>query len=133
MQKDKYLISGVIKLKHKIKKIFLLLLITIFSCIPLFTTRAFKNKSANETSKLALLSSSNTKDNSAEANEDSDVFEFIKDKKNSLKDLFYDGSALLYGGILLIVISLFGLFKTLKPKKRRKKRKINRQSTIKRR
>lgn len=107
-----------LKLKFKIKNAFLLLLLIIFSFAPIFKTCAFK--SPYPTTDLAIESSSGEKNENAE---DSDVFGFIKDKKNSIKDFFYDGSALLYGGILLIIISVFGIFKTLKPKKRKKKRR----------
>ena len=105
--------------------------IALFSFAPIFKISAFKDE--NEFSKMSLLSSSNEKNGSENAAEDSDVFEFIKDKKNSIKDFFYDGSALLYGGILLIIISVFGIFKTLKPKKRRKNRGSNKPKTNNRR
>lgn len=131
VSRSKHLFSEVIKLKHKLKNIFLFLLIALFSFAPIFKISAFKDE--NEFSKMSLLSSSNEKNGSENAAEDSDVFEFIKDKKNSIKDFFYDGSALLYGGILLIIISVFGIFKTLKPKKRRKNRGSNKPKTNSRR
>ncbi len=107
-----------LKLKLKIKNALLFLLLAIFSFAPIFTTYAFK--SPYPQTNLTIESSSGEKN---ESEEDADVFEFIKDKKNSLKDFFYDGSALLYGGILLIIISVLGIFKTLKPKKKKKKRR----------
>lgn len=131
MSRSKHLFSEVIKLKHKLKNIFLFLLIALFSFAPILKISAFKSK--NECSKVSLLSSSNEKNDTETTAEDSDVFEFIKDKKNSVKDFFYDGSALLYGGILLIIIAVFGIFRTLKPKKRRKNRGLNKSKTNNRR
>lgn len=118
-------------MKHKLKNIFLFLLIALFSFAPILKISALKSK--NECSKVSLLSSSNEKNDTETTAEDSDVFEFIKDKKNSVKDFFYDGSALLYGGILLIIIAVFGIFRTLKPKKRRKNRGLNKSKTNNRR
>lgn len=48
-------------------------------------------------------------------------FNFIKSSKYAY-DFVYDGSLLLYGGILLICISVFGLAFTLFGKKKRKKK-----------
>lgn len=107
------------------------LLLTIFSFMPIFKVCAFKNSDTVTTSNLAL-ESSNEKSGSTENSEDSEVFGFIKDNKN-VKDFFYDGSALLYGGILLILISVFGIYKTLKPKKKRSRRKGTNQNKIARR
>lgn len=59
-----------------------------------------------------LLSSSNSK---------GENFNFIKSSKYA-HDFIYDGSLLLYGGILLICISVVGLILTLFKKKRRKRK-----------
>ena len=48
-------------------------------------------------------------------------FNFIKSSKYA-HDFIYDGSLLLYGGILLICISIIGLILTLSKKKKRKKK-----------
>ena len=108
-------------MKLKLKNIFLLLLLALFSLAPSLKAYAFNEPYT--TAKLAVEpTSSSEKDDGAE---DSEVFGFIKDNKN-VKDFFYDGSALLYGGILLILISIFGIFKTLKPKKKKRKRRAKR-------
>lgn len=52
----------------------------------------------------------------------SDSFAFIKTNTEA-NELLKDGKILLYTGILFIVISVVGLFMTLRPKKRRFKRK----------
>lgn len=122
---------GVLILKIKFKNIFLLLSILIFSFMVTLKTNAFKISDTVNMSNFALESLSESRENK-EGSEDSDVFGFIKDNKN-VKDFFYDGSALLYGGILLISISVFGIYKTLKPKRKRSryrsknKRKTNRR------
>ena len=122
---------GVLILKIKFKNIFLLLSILIFSFMVTLKTNAFKIYDTVNMSNFALESLSESSENK-EGSEDSDVFGFIKDNKN-VKDFFYDGSALLYGGILLISISVFGIYKTLKPKRKRSryrsknKRKTNRR------
>lgn len=96
--------------------------------VPFSKSYTFKNP--NEPTKLALISSKDREEKSDndENLEDSNVFEFIKGKDN-VRDFFYDGSALLYGGIVLIGISILGIFKTLMPKKQKRnfarKRKIN--------
>lgn len=95
------------------------MLLTFFSFTPIFKTQAFENQ---YTTNASVAESSSDRFNFEESAEDSDVFGFIKDNKN-VKDFFYDGSALLYGGILLIIISVFGIFKTLKPKKNKKRRR----------
>ena len=59
-----------------------------------------------------LLSSSNS---------NGENFNFIKSSKYA-HDFIYDGSLLLYGGILLICISVIGLILTLSKKKKRKKK-----------
>lgn len=59
--------------------------------------------------------------------EDSDENEFNFIKSNDSDDnFFYNGNWLLYGGILLIAVSITGMIITLKPKKR-KNRKTNRR------
>lgn len=59
-----------------------------------------------------FLSSSNSK---------GENFNFIKSSKYA-HDFIYDGSLLLYGGILLICISVIGLILTLSKKKKHKKK-----------
>ena len=61
---------------------------------------------------INFLSSSNSKNEN---------FNFIKSSKYA-HDFIYDGSLLLYGGILLILISVIGLILTLSKKKKRKKK-----------
>ncbi|MBP3320403.1 MAG: hypothetical protein J6K87_02005 [Clostridia bacterium] len=54
-------------------------------------------------------------------------FEFIKtdSNHNKLYDFIYDGSILLYGGILLIVLSVLGIIFTLVPPRKRKNKHKN--------
>ncbi len=54
--------------------------------------------------------------------EESNNFNFIKSNEK-VKDFLYDGSVLLYGGILLISVSCLGIFFTFKPKKKKKQKK----------
>lgn len=63
-------------------------------------------------------------DSSQKDEEESNNFNFIKSNEE-VKNFIYDGSVLLYGGILLITISCLGIFFTFKPKsnKRKKHRK----------
>ena len=96
--------------------------------VPFSKSYTFKNPS--EQAKLALISSKDREEKSDNDvnSEDSNVFEFIKGKDN-VRDFFFFFSALLYGGIVLIGISVLGIFKTLKPKKQKRnfarKRKTN--------
>lgn len=115
-------------MKPRFKYLILFLFLLVFFITPFSKSYTFKNPS--EQAKLALVSSKDREEKSDndENSEDSNVFEFIKGKDN-VRDFFYDGSALLYGGIVLIGISILGIFKTLKPKKQKRnfarKRKIN--------
>lgn len=115
-------------MKPRFKYLILFLFLLVFFMAPFSKSYTFKNPS--EQAKLALISSKDREEKSDndENSEDSNVFEFIKGKDN-VRDFFYDGSALLYGGIVLIGISILGIFKTLKPKKQKRnfarKRKIN--------
>lgn len=118
-------------MKSKFKNLFLLLLVAVYLILPVFRPCTCAISFSNI--KLAMISSSNENTESDNNSEDSNVFEFIKNQDN-VRDFFYDGSALLYGGILLIAISILGIFKTLKPKKnkRTKKRQINSSENIRR-
>ena len=55
----------------------------------------------------------------------SENFNFIKSDEDS-QSFIWDGSIFLYGGIALIVISVFGIIITFIPRKRRKKRRRKR-------
>lgn len=67
-----------------------------------------------------------SEDEASEGEEgDENEFNFIK-SGNADDNFFYNGNWLLYGGILLIVISVTGMIITLKPKKR-KRRRMNRR------
>ena len=52
--------------------------------------------------------------------EETENFNFIKSEEDT-KNFIYDGSILLYGGVILISISVSGIVFTLWPSKKRKK------------
>ena len=56
------------------------------------------------------------------SNDEKNNFNFIKSEEN-IMDFIYDGSILLYGGALLIIISLLGMFFSLKPRKNKHKKR----------
>ncbi len=102
-------------MKINFKKIFTSFIIASALAIPILNN----NISALKFNLVKPLTSVSAKEETADENqntEDQNAFNFIKSEEN-VKDFFYDGTILLYGGILLIVISIFGIFKTLKPKK----------------
>ncbi len=57
----------------------------------------------------------------------SENFNFIKSNEES-QNFIWNGTIFLYGGIALIIISVFGIIITFIPRKRRKKRRKKRTS-----
>lgn len=99
-------ISEVITLNKALKKIFN----TAVSTAIILSFNKINSYATDFSTKF--LSSSNSK---------GDNFNFIKSSKYA-HDFIYDGSLLLYGGILLICISVIGLISTIFKKKKRKKK-----------
>ncbi len=74
---------------------------------------------------LPLAATDQADQTEAEDEEENNNFNFIKSNEEAV-DFLYDGSLLLYGGIVLIAISCAGIIITFIPR-RRKKRKRRRK------
>lgn len=60
---------------------------------------------------------------SAAEEEKEENFNFIKSEESDVNDFIYDGSVFLYGGILLVSVSVAGIVFTLLPPKRKNNKK----------
>ena len=60
---------------------------------------------------------------SAAKEEKEENFNFIKSEESDTNDFIYDGSVFLYGGILLVSVSVAGIVFTLLPPKRKNGKK----------
>ena len=100
-------------MKINIKKLVSYLLSVVFLSILIVSSQQVE---ASRFSNIIQTSASQ------KSEEESNNFNFIKSNEK-VKDFLYDGSVLLYGGILLITVSCLGIFFTFKPKRKKKQKK----------
>ncbi len=98
----------------------------IFCVLSKFECKVHANKFSGTISRMINKNSETSDESFSEETENENEFNFIKSNTTD-NNFFYNGNWLLYGGIILIILSIIGMVITLKPKKRNKKNKRNRR------